>query len=117
MGQNQWYHFLEGAPPILEPILVVGLGCSLRVRFGFCPEAIYACMNLGSTSAFTGHRSCLPALSEAGADAALLPAATVTEKAGGGSAGLFVDPSRGAMGGAILQFRPHRGFLKQNTNV
>ena len=28
-GQNQWYHFGVGAPPILEPILVVGLGCSL----------------------------------------------------------------------------------------
>ena len=35
VGQNQWYHFGVGAPPILEPILVVGLGCSLGVRFGF----------------------------------------------------------------------------------
>ena len=25
MGQNQWYHFGGGAPPILEPILV-GMG-------------------------------------------------------------------------------------------
>ena len=34
-GQNQ-YHFGVGAPPILEPILVVGLGCSLGAnRFGF----------------------------------------------------------------------------------
>ena len=30
-GQNQWYHFGLGAPPILEPILVVGLGCSLGI--------------------------------------------------------------------------------------
>ena len=29
--------FGVGAPPILEPILVVGFGCSLGVRFGFCP--------------------------------------------------------------------------------
>ena len=29
VGQNQWYHFGIGAPPVLEPILVVGLGCSL----------------------------------------------------------------------------------------
>ena len=27
VGQNQWYHLGVGAPPILEPILVVGLGC------------------------------------------------------------------------------------------
>ena len=26
VGQNQWYHFGVGAPPIFEPILVVGLG-------------------------------------------------------------------------------------------
>ena len=26
VGQNQWYHFGVGAPPILGPILVVGLG-------------------------------------------------------------------------------------------
>ena len=26
MVQSQWYHFGMGAPPILEPILVVGLG-------------------------------------------------------------------------------------------
>ena len=26
-----WYHFGVGAPPILEPILVVGLVCSLGV--------------------------------------------------------------------------------------
>ena len=32
MGRNQWYHVGAGAPPILEPILVVGLGCSLGVR-------------------------------------------------------------------------------------
>ena len=25
VGQHQWYHFLVGAPPILEPILV-GVG-------------------------------------------------------------------------------------------
>ena len=25
MGQSHWYHFGVGAPPILEPILVVGL--------------------------------------------------------------------------------------------
>ena len=31
LGQNQWYHFRVGAPPILEPTLVVGLGCSLGV--------------------------------------------------------------------------------------
>ena len=35
MVQNQWYNFGTGAPPILEPILVVGFGCSLGVRFGF----------------------------------------------------------------------------------
>ena len=29
MGQNQWYHFGVGAPPILEPILLAGLGFSL----------------------------------------------------------------------------------------
>ena len=29
LGQNQWYHFGVGAPPILEPIFVVGFGCSL----------------------------------------------------------------------------------------
>ena len=36
VGQNQWYHFGGfGAPPSLEPILVVGLGCSLGAnRFG-----------------------------------------------------------------------------------
>ena len=28
-------HIGAGAPPILEPILVVGLGCSLGARFGF----------------------------------------------------------------------------------
>ena len=27
--KNQWYHFGVGAPPILESILVVGLGSSL----------------------------------------------------------------------------------------
>ena len=27
VGQNQWYHFGVGAAPVLEPILVVGLGC------------------------------------------------------------------------------------------
>ena len=32
VGQNQWYRFGEGAPPILGFILVVGLGCSLGVR-------------------------------------------------------------------------------------
>ena len=32
VGQSQWYHFVVGAPPILEPILVVGLECSLGVR-------------------------------------------------------------------------------------
>ena len=42
MGQNQWYHFGVGAPPILELILVVGLGCSPGVRFGFRPMAISA---------------------------------------------------------------------------
>ena len=26
---------LVNSPPIIEPILVVGLGCSLGVRFGF----------------------------------------------------------------------------------
>ena len=37
VGQNPWYPILGvfGAPPILESILVVGLGCSLGVRFGF----------------------------------------------------------------------------------
>ena len=25
VGQNQWYHLGVGAPPMLEPILVVGL--------------------------------------------------------------------------------------------
>ena len=29
VGQHQRYHFGIGATPILEPILVVGLGCSL----------------------------------------------------------------------------------------
>ena len=29
LGQNQWYHFGVDAPPILEPLLVVGLECSL----------------------------------------------------------------------------------------
>ena len=33
VGQHQWYHFGLGAPPILEPVLVVGLGCSLGVRY------------------------------------------------------------------------------------
>ena len=32
-----WYHFGMGAPPILEPILVVGLGCSLGDNRGFDP--------------------------------------------------------------------------------
>ena len=35
VGQNQWYHFGVGAPPILEPMLVVGLGCSLDFGTGF----------------------------------------------------------------------------------
>ena len=37
VGQNQWDPILGkvNSPPILEPILVVGLGCSLGVRFGF----------------------------------------------------------------------------------
>ena len=36
VGQNQWYHFGVSAPLILEPILVVGLRCSLGAnRFGF----------------------------------------------------------------------------------
>ena len=37
--RNQFYHFGVGAPPILEPFLVVGLGCSLGVRFGFDPRS------------------------------------------------------------------------------
>ena len=38
MVQNQWYPILGqvNSPPILEPILVVGLGCSKGVR-GFDP--------------------------------------------------------------------------------
>ena len=40
VGQNQWYHFGVGAPPILGFILVVGLGCSLGVR-AFDPMAIW----------------------------------------------------------------------------
>ena len=35
VGQNQWYHFGVGAPPILEPILVVGLGCSNQTGYDF----------------------------------------------------------------------------------
>ena len=37
-----WIPFwLVGEFASLEPILVVGLGCSLGVRFGFCPMAKY----------------------------------------------------------------------------
>ena len=32
VGQSQWYHFRVGAPPILEPILVVGL---VDVHWGY----------------------------------------------------------------------------------
>ena len=37
MSQNQWYHFGASAPPILEPISVVGLGCSLGANRDFDP--------------------------------------------------------------------------------
>ena len=38
MGQNQWYHFGVGEfTAHLEPMEVVGMGCSLGAnRFGFC---------------------------------------------------------------------------------
>ena len=45
--QHQWYHFGLGAAPILEPSLVVGLGCSLganrvwthsHIPFGEVPQ-------------------------------------------------------------------------------
>ena len=36
VGQNQWYHVGVGAPPFLEPILVVGLGCALGVLCKLC---------------------------------------------------------------------------------
>ena len=39
VGQHQWDPiFRVGAPPILEPILVVGLGCSLGGSRGFNPQ-------------------------------------------------------------------------------
>ena len=44
VGQNQWnptFGDWANSPPILEPILVVGLGCSLGLRFGFWPMASY----------------------------------------------------------------------------
>ena len=37
MVQSQWCHFGIAAPAILEPILVVGLGCSLWGNRGFDP--------------------------------------------------------------------------------
>ena len=46
MVQNQWYHFGIGAALILEPIFVVGLGCSLGVRvWGFDPWPCYSSWN------------------------------------------------------------------------
>ena len=39
-----WYHFGVGAPPILEPILVVGLNRMFTgVGYGFCPP-IWVCV-------------------------------------------------------------------------
>ena len=35
VGQNEWYRFGVGAPPISEPILVVGLGCAAGVGLGY----------------------------------------------------------------------------------
>ena len=50
VGQNQWYHFgVFGAPPILEPILVVGLNRMFTGGFralGFCRQRIPGCENL-----------------------------------------------------------------------
>ena len=44
-------HFGVGAPPILDPIFAVGLGCSLGVRFGFSPTTILpdTCLNREDT--------------------------------------------------------------------
>ena len=66
MDQNQWDPiFGIGAPPILGFILVVGLGCSLGVRFmGFDPWPI--CF-FATAQGKTGHpRPPLPPQSHSG---------------------------------------------------
>ena len=50
VGQNQWYHCGVGAPPILEPILVVGLGCSLQANRDFDPLSCQCCSSRSALS-------------------------------------------------------------------
>ena len=52
VGQNQWYHFGVGAPPIL----VYFSGDSLGVRFGFWPMATSPSLILSASWALRGNQ-------------------------------------------------------------